>query len=291
MVQQKRPGRPQTSKEARKNFNQRGGMTFTSERERKQLLRELEQEEAHRRQVQQEAARKEASKRKAEKEAQARQERRRLGIPEPDPHVRASQMRIASFLKDPAKAAPAQCGGGSSHGASDDEFEDLDTQDPELEASLRAYEAAALQQLSHHHQGAKAPSPEDLGNTKQQDSLSETANHNAHEGVPAQLSGRPPSPGVLDDWSTLFVTNSQIEREMECTPRPVLAAPAARTLTTPEDNQQPAGETHQPITADIALLLEAIPEHEFQRLDTEGAREMSTFLNLLPTQELDDYEG
>ena len=243
---------PTTLKKAKKAYQKASAIPHLSEAELARIKRLEELEEKHERMRERERKRLLNKKKREEKIAKEKEIRKNMGLPEPGaPYIGPSQVRISQFIKGGKKVASNQ----ASKQEKDKQDEDDDEEMPlsELDEEVLAALASPVSERS------KTP-------RKPLECL------DGNRSLSQDMRGRDSSPdtavGADDDWESMLVSNTQIQREL---------------FTDDDDDEE---EAVQEDTSAVALRTTALPDPPAAK----EADDTADLLALISTQDLEDEE-
>lgn len=188
---------PATLKQAKKAYRKASAIPRLSEAELARIQRLQERDEKHERMRERERKRLLNRKKRDEKIAKEKELRKKMGLPEPGaPYIGPSQVRISQFVKGGKKVTFEQAG---DKGKEEEEDEDEDMPLSELDEEVLA---ALASPVSEKSKTPRKPLQRLDGN----------------RALSQDMKGRDSSPETMvagdDDWTSMFVSNTQIQREL-----------------------------------------------------------------------------
>ena len=234
---------PTTLKQAKKAYKKASAVPRLSEAELARIQRLQEREEKHERMRERERKRLLNRKKRDEKIANEKEMRKKMGLPDPGaPYVGPSQVRISQFVKG-GKKVTFERGDDHDKEEQDDEYDEempLSELDEKVLAALESpasEKSKTLRKPLERLDGNRALSQ----NTKRRDSSPETM-------------------VADDDWASMFVSNTQIQRELS-TDEEGDEEDATVQEDVPKSVQGTAGSRNPPLakkdddTADLLALI------------------------------------
>lgn len=243
---------PTTLKKAKKAYKKVNAIPHLSEAELARIQRLQERDEKHERMRERERKRLLNRKKRDEKIAREKEMRKKMGLPEPGaPYVGPSQVRISQFVKGGKKVTFEE-------GNDQDKTEQDDEYDEEMLLSeLDEKVLAALESpISEKSKAPRRP----------------LQHLNGNRALSQDMKGSDSSPETMvpdDDWASMFVSNTQIQRELSTDDDDQEEEDAQKDLA--GSNQQP-----RPACANTPVA--------------NGADDTADLLALISTQDLEDAE-
>ena len=238
---------PTTLKQAKKAYRKAGAVPRLSEAEVARLQRLQEREEKHERMRERERKRLLNKKKRDEKIAKEKELRKKMGLPEPGaPYIGPSQARISQFVKG-GKTVRFEGATAQQEEEGEDEEMPLSGLDEEVLACLAS-------PVSEKSKTPRKPL-ERLDGNRSRGTKGRSSNPNVGEAAD-------------DDWASIFVSNTQIQRELS---------------TDDDDNDEEVEEDAPQSAQERAPALSHPPA-------ANEADETANLLAMISTQDLEDAE-
>ncbi|MCJ1258863.1 hypothetical protein MMC24_006697 [Lignoscripta atroalba] len=213
---------PQTLRQAKKAYKSAGAIPRISEAEKRRLQRSAELQQRADRLKEREKQKRETQRKKTEKELREKEERRRRGIPDKDEgYISPRQVRIGVFL---GRGDHARCGAkgqGSDH-----------------ETELKTMGMATVQQQASPT--TRRPLQRVASNPKSKNTSPEEA-----------LSKKRSFSHIEEDWTAMFPSNTQLERELSV--EEAVLNPTPPTPPPPPPTTLPSPHPHANANANAVL--------------------------------------